>query len=113
MKKMLLFSTITCAFLLAHVANAETTSGKVLSVDGKTITVQTEDGQKMTMNLNDKTTYRKKKMVKTHKTKRGTKAIEWSYTPVAEEDDWIDITYNPATGTGTAYQVQDVVVYDD
>ena len=113
MKKTLLLNTLACSLLFAYQVNAATASGKVTAVDGNTITVQTEDGQKMTVNTNDKTTYRKKKMMKGRKTKRGKQAIEWSYTPIAEEDDWVDVVYDPATGKGTAYQVQDIVVYDD
>jgi len=113
MKKLLLVGTVASSLMLASTVMAATASGKVTAVDGNNITVQTEDGQHMTMQTTDKTTYRKKKMAKKHKTKRGKKNIEWTYTPIAEEDDWVDIVYDPTTGQGTAYQIQDVVVYDD
>lgn len=113
MKKTLLLSVFTMAFMLSYQAQAATASGKVTAVNGNNITVQTENGQQMTMATTDQTMYRKKKMHKKNKTKRGKRPAEWSYEPIAEEDDWVDVVYNPATGNGTVSEVQEVVVYDD
>ena len=103
MKKTLLLGALTSLLMLSYQAQAEIASGKVTSVDGNSIIVQTENGQQMTMNTTDQTTYRKKQMNKKNKTKRGKRNAEWTYTPIAEEDDWVDVVYDPSTGTGTAY----------
>ena len=102
------------AIVVAIPALAETISGEVLSVDGNTVVVKTNEGQKMTFQTTDKTTYRKKKLIKHTKKKRGMRGPnDWTFQPVAEEDDWVEITYNPKTGDGTAYEVDSVTVYDD
>ncbi|MBP5344054.1 MAG: hypothetical protein J6Y85_03170 [Alphaproteobacteria bacterium] len=113
MKKTLLLSAFAIAFMVSYQAHAATASGKVTSVNGNNITVQAENGQQMTMATTDQTTYRKKKMHKKNKMKRGKRPAEWTYAPIAEEDDWVEVVYNPATGNGTVSEVQEVVVYDD
>jgi hypothetical protein len=113
MKKTLLLGAFAIAFILSCQAQAETASGKVTAVNGNNITVQTQDGQQVTMATTDQTTYRQKKKHKKNKMKRGKRSMEWTFTPIAEEDDWVDVVYNPATGDGTLSEIQEVVVYND
>ena len=95
-------------------AYAETMMGEVIAVEGNLVSVQTPEGQKMTFQTNDNTTYRKKAMQKRHKKKRGTRSsAEWIYQPIAEEDDWVEVTYNPKSGNESIYEVDAITLYDD
>ena len=95
-------------------AKAETVMGEVISVTDNIVTVKTKDGQQMSFQTNDNTTYRKKALHKHHKKKRGMRGpSDWTYEPIAEEDDWIEVVYDPKTGNGVAYEVDTITVYDD
>ncbi|MBQ4472508.1 MAG: hypothetical protein II942_04640 [Alphaproteobacteria bacterium] len=100
--------------MIALPAFAETTMGEVVGVEGDLIMVQTTTGPKLTFKTNDNTTYRKKTLKRHGKRKRGMHSPnDWVYEPVAEEDDWVEITYNPETGNGSVYEVDTITVYDD
>ncbi len=93
---------------------AETLTGKVVAAKGNDITVQQADGTQKTLKVNDDTTYRKKKMMKKDKAKQHKKMKRGemaSYTPLVEEDDWVEVVYSPTTGDG--WIVEDVTVYDN
>ena len=113
MKKVIyLASTILALGILQ--AKAETVMGEVISVTDDIITVKNEDGQQMSFQTNDNTTYRKKALRKHHKKKRGMRGpSDWTYEPIAEEDDWVEVIYNPKTGNGEIYEVDTITVYDD
>ena len=106
---------MTTAMALAILpAKAETVVGEVISVSDDIITVQNKDGQQMSFKTNDNTTYRKKTLNRHHKKKRGMRGpSDWTYEPIAEEDDWVEVVYNPKTGNGTAYEVDTITVYDN
>ena len=114
MKKTLLCSLIVTAFLTTT-AHAETLVGQVEDIQGNTLILTTEDGQTKTFKTSDDTHYRKKKMKKEHKLKRGKmsppKAV--GYEPMVEEDDWIELIYTPSTQQLDAEEVQSITVYDD
>lgn len=114
MKKLCLTLAIAALFI-SFGANAETAKGKVIDQEGNMITVQTQNGDQMTMMLTDDTTYRKKKTMKHGKKKHGKMYPKGStyYKPLVEEDDWIELVYTPAKNTKEMATVEDVVVYDD
>lgn len=114
MKKLCL-TVATVALFVAFGANAETAKGRVVSQEGNMITVQTQNGEHVTMALTDHTTYRKKKMMKHAKKKYGKmyKKGDSYYEPIVEEDDWIELTYTPAKDSMSNAIVEDVIVYDD
>ncbi len=100
---------------ISPVIHAETVSGRVVHQDGNVLTVQTSDGTTAKMALTENTKYREKKMVK-HDTKKGDKTYPKGttyYKPLVEEDDWIELTYTPATTSNTMDTIEDVIVYDD
>lgn len=110
------FLYLSAAVLILSVlpAKAETVTGEVITISDDIITVQNKEGQQMSFKTNDNTTYRKKVLHKHHKKKRGMRGSnDWTYEPIAEEDDWVEIVYNPKTGDGTAYEVDTITVYDD
>ncbi len=113
MKKII--CTVCAAFsLMTLPAMAEVIVGEVVAVEGNLMTVQTKEGQQMSFQTSDGTTYRKKTLNKHHKKKRGMRGpSDWTYEPIAEEDDWVEIVYNPKTGNGDIYEVDTVTVYDD
>ena len=112
MKKLFLLSTL--CFLEAGIATAETISGEVVGIRKNNITVQTEDGEKMTLHTTDSTGYREKKMSRKGKKHKGKMyPAEGYYRPMVEEDDWVEITYTPATNEMQSAEVQEVIVYDD
>ncbi len=95
-------------------AKAEMVTGEVITITDGLMTIKTKDGQQMSFQTNDNTTYRKKEFHKHHKKKRGMRGqAEWSYEPIAEEEDWVEIIYNPKTGTENVYEVDSVTVFDD
>ena len=95
-------------------AKAEMVAGEVITITDDIMTVKTKDGQQMSFQTNDNTTYRKKGLHKHHKKKRGMRGpTDWTYEPIAEEDDWVEVVYNPKTGNGEIYEVETVTVYDD
>lgn len=95
-------------------AKAEMVTGEVITITDGLMTIKTKDGQQMSFQTNDNTTYRKKEFHKHHKKKRGMRGqAEWSYEPIAEEEDWVEIIYNPKTGTADVYEVDSVTVFDD
>ncbi len=114
MKKLCLTVAVAALFI-SFTANAETAKGKVVDVDGHTITVQTQNGDQVTMALTDNTTYRKKKTSKRDMKKHGKKHARNKayYEPFVEEDDWIELTYTPAKDSVSNAVVEDVIVYDD
>ena len=113
MKKILYLASVVLAVTALSV-RAETVMGEVISVTDDIVTVKTKDGQQMSFQTNDNTTYSKKGMKKHHKKKRGMRGpTDWTYEPIAEEDDWVEVVYNPQTGNGTAYEVDTITVYDD
>ena len=113
MKKTICLTAIALA-LTAIQARAETVVGEVVSVTDDIITVQNKEGKQMSFQTSDNTTYRKKTLRKHHKKKRGMRGpTGWSYEPIVEEDDWIEVVYDPKTGNGTAYEVDTITVYDD
>ena len=113
MKKTLYLATTILALNILP-ATAETIMGEVISVTDDIITVKNKDGQQMSFQTNDNTTYRKKTFKKHHKKKRGIRGpTDWSYEPIAEEDDWIEVVYDPKTGQGNIYEVDTITVYDD
>ena len=112
MKKLLLFSLL--CFSGVSLAQAETIAGKVTDVRKNTITVRTEEGEKMTLQTSDNTNYREKKVSRKGKVHKGKmNAAETYYRPMVEEDDWVEITYTPATNNMQSAEIQQVVVYDD
>ncbi|MGN0919580.1 MAG: hypothetical protein ACI4OR_02320 [Alphaproteobacteria bacterium] len=112
MKKLFLMGAL--CLLTAGVAQAETISGKVLDVRKNTITLRTEDGKKMTLHTTDDTGYREKKVTRKGKMHKGKmNPAETYYRPMVDEDDWVEITYTPATNELQSDEVQAVVVYDD
>ena len=113
MKKIFYLSTAAVA-LITLPSMAETVMGEVISVTDDIITVQNPEGKQMAFKTNDNTTYRKKVLHKHHKKKRGMRGPnDWTYEPVAEEDDWVEVVYDPKTGDGTVYEVDTITVYDD
>ena len=113
MKKITYLATTALALTILP-TQAETVMGEVISVSDDIITVQNKEGQQMSFKTNDNTTYRKKALRKHHKKKRGMRGPnDWTYEPIAEEDDWVEIVYNPQTGNGVAYEVDTITVYDD
>lgn len=114
MKKLCLTAAVAALFI-SFTANAETAKGKVIDVDTHTITVQTQNGEHVTMALTDHTTYRQKKTSKRDMKKHGKKHAKSKtyYEPLVEEDDWIEVTYTPAKDSTSNAVVEDVIVYDD
>ena len=110
MKKILLLGT--ACLLCACMSNAETISGNVVKSTKNMVTVQTESGEKVNLQTNDKTTYRKKKIYHKHKKGKMTSANN-SFEPMIEEDDWVEITYTPARNEMQTAEIQEVIVYDD
>ena len=112
MKKVLFLG---CACLLcACMSNAETISGNVIKAKKNMLTVQTDDGEKVNLQLTDGTTYRQKKIYKKGKKNRGKMMpADTYYQPMVEEDDWVEVTYTPATNSMQSAEVQEVVVYED
>ena len=95
-------------------AQAETVMGEIIAISGNDMAVQTSDGQKMSFKTTDNTSYRKKKIRRHHKFKRGSKEqATWTYEPIAEEDDWVEVTYDPKTGEEDIYEVLTITVLDD
>lgn len=112
MKKLLLLG-VAC-LLGASVAGAETLSGEVIDVRKNTITVQTDEGEKITLQTTDNTAYREKKVSrKGRKHKNKIQSAETYYRPMVEEDDWVEITYTPAGNEMQSAEIQEVIVYDD
>lgn len=114
MKKLCLMATAVALFVSVGV-NAETVTGKVVDTKGNMITVKTEDGQHATMKLTDNTTYRQKKVAKRDMKKHGKMYHKGKtyYTPLVEEDDWIELTYTPSKNALSEATVEDIIVYDD
>lgn len=112
MKKIFLLSTL--CLLSAGIAKAETVSGEVVNVRNNAITVRTEDGEKMTLHTTDSTGYREKKVTRRGKKHKGKMyPAETYYRPMVEEEDWVEITYTPATNEMQSAEVQEVIVLDD
>ena len=114
MKKLCLTVAVAALFI-SFTANAETAKGKVIDTNGHMITVQTQNGDQVTMALTDNTTYRKKKTSKRDMKKHSKKHAKSKtyYEPLVEEDDWIELTYTPAKDSTSNAVVEDVIVYDD
>ncbi len=110
---LILCSAVALAVATGTTVCAETLTGKVVAAKGNDITVRQDDGTQQTVRVNDETTYRKKKVVRKDKSKRHHKMNTAAsyYTPLAEEDDWVEIVYSPATGDG--WIAEDITVYDD
>lgn len=112
MKKLLLLGS--ACLLCACTSNAETISGNVVKTKNDLLTIQTEEGEKMILQTTDGTTYRKKKVYRKGSKRKGkvTPATN-SFQPMVEEDDWVEITYTPATNKMQSAEIQEVVVYDE
>ena len=111
--KKLLFLGSAC-LLCACMSNAETISGNVVKTKKDMLTIQTEDGEKMDLQTTDGTTYRKKKVYRKGKKNKGKMtSANTAFQPMVEEDDWVEITYTPATNEMQSAEVQEVIVYDD
>ena len=112
MKKVLLLGTL--CLLGTNLACAETISGEVVKAKKNAIVVNTENGEKMTFQTTDGTTYRQKKVTRKGKMRHGKRTSADSYyEPMVEEEDWVEITYTPATNDMQSAEVQEIVVYDD
>lgn len=114
-KTFLLSATALSIFAFVGMADAsETIKGKIVSQKGNIVTLEQADGKMVNVQTSDNTTYRKKKMMKKNKKKHGKMHHkgEAYYTPMMEEDDWIEVTYTTDPKTN-AYIVEDVIVYDD
>jgi len=113
MKKVLCLACATFSLMVVP-AMAEMIAGEIIAVEGNLVTVKTKEGEQMSFQTNDGTTYRKKALNRHHKKKRGMRGpTDWTYEPIAEEDDWVEIVYNPKTGNGDIYEVDTMTVYDD
>lgn len=114
MKKILLAATAV-AVLCSFAAQAETVQGKVKEVKGNTIVMQMQDGSLKTFKASDNTNYKTKKVMKKDKKKHGRqmKKGDTYFQPMVEEDDWIELTYTPATQNLNEAEIEQVVVYDD
>ena len=111
MKKFLMLGV---CLLASTFVQAETISGEVVGVGKNAIVVLTEMGEKMTLNTTDNTTYREKKVSRKGKMRRGKmQPADTYYRPMVEEDDWVEITYTPATNEMQGAEIQEVIVYDD
>ena len=105
---------LSICLLAAGFAEAATVSGEVVKAKRGSIVVQTEDGDKMTFHTTDGTTYRQKKVHRKGRMHKGKMMpADAYYEPMVEEDDWVEITYTPATNDMQTAEVQEVVVYDD
>lgn len=114
MKKILL-TAAAVAVLCSFTAQAETVQGKVKEVKGNTIVMETQDGSLKTFKASDNTSYKTKKIMKKDKQKHGRqmKKGDTYFQPMVEEDDWIELTYTPATQDLDESEIDQVVVYDD
>lgn len=117
MKKLLLAAVAVSAFMAATAVCAETVSGQVSKVDGNAVTIKTADGQKKTFTTNEKTSYRKKSTKKA-KTPMNRKMMKKnmataSYQPMVDEDEWVEVVYDPTTQQAEGYVVDYITVYDD
>ena len=93
---------------------AETISGEIVDVRRNTITVRTPEGEKMTLHTTDNTGYREKKVSRRGKMHKGKmQSSDTYYRPMVEEDDWVEVTYTPATNEMQSAEVQEVIVYDN
>lgn len=113
MKQLLIAGVAALAIAGSFSVNAETMTGKVLSRNGDQITLQQKDGTIKSLTVTDNTTYRKKKMMKKNKVKKGhtMKKGESYYQPMIEEDDWVEVVYTPTEDNDLV--MEDVTVYDD
>ncbi len=112
MKKMFYAATAALAFSVLPVM-AETATGEITDITDGLVTLSTKDGQEMMFQTTDNTTYRQKKMHRKNKHKKGMRDGEnWRYIPIAEEEDWVEIVYDPKTGNGTIYEVDTITVFD-
>lgn len=112
MKKLLLLGVAIAGCVCGTNVFAESVSGKVVSTDGNTVVVQQQNGQKSTMQVTPETTYRKKKAGKDKmKNSSADMKNQAYYTPILEEDDWVDIIYSPTADSMLI--IEDVVIYDD
>ena len=112
MKKLLVLA-IVC-FWGINLVQAETVSGKVTGVRKSTITVRTDDGEKITLQTTDNTSYREKKVSRKGKMHKGKMMpAETYYRPMVEEGDGVEITYTPPKNNIQSSEIQEVVVYDD
>ena len=108
--KKLLFLGI-CCLMGTSIACAETVYGKVIRANDDTLTVKTEDGQKMDMQMTDNTTYRQKRVrQRIKKSRHQMSKMDGYFEPMVEEDDWVEITYTP---NNNVQEIQEVIIYDD
>ena len=83
------------------------------AVSPSSVTVTLDNGEQVTMQLNDNTTYRSKKYHHKHKLKRGAgQDGNWHFQPMFEEDDYVEVIYSN-TGEPVAAAAESVIVYDD
>ena len=100
---------MVCTVLLTFAASAETISGRITKVRDNVAFLQTADGKKIPVILNDKTYYRKKKVLP--KGRRMIEAQEY-YQPLIERGDDVTLTYDADTVDETtgAVKASDVLV---
>ena len=100
--------------LVPILTNAETISGEVIKAQKNSITIRTEDGEKITIPTTDGTGYRQKKIYhKGRKNKGKVIPTDTYFEPMVDEDDWVEITYTPATNEMQSAEAQEVIIYDD
>lgn len=106
----LMIGTMVCTMDVC----AATIQGKVLDKTDNALIIQTQDGNKMKMHVSDQTTYRQKKEVHDNKQHQSSKHQSMMmYTPMVEEDDWIEVQYTPSNDELSNAVIENVVVYDD
>ena len=106
MKRLLMCGAL--CLLGACLTQAETLSGTVTTVQNNALSVRTNNGETMTLQITDNTRYREK----ARQRKKG-KSANASYRPMVEEDDWVEITYTPAKNEMQSAEIQEVIVYED
>ena len=97
---------LSIAILWTYSASAETVSGHVLQVKDNIAYVKTTNGKKIPVIMNDKTYYRKRKLIK-----NGKETYDF-YVPLISRGDKITLTYD-AEGADTktgAVTASDILV---
>ncbi len=106
------YSILILVLLYAFQASAEKLSGQILRVRDNIAYIQTTDGKKIPLILDDNTYYRKKKVLK--KSRRTVEAPEY-YLPLMSKGDRITLTYDPETEDKTtgAIKASDILIITD
>ena len=109
MKKLLIAGITALSLSIGLSACAETASGKVVKVQGDTVTIRGADGAEHTMKTNESTTYRKKMATPKAHSKHMNHPM--TQKPILVEDDYIEVIYYPATDT--EWVIEDAVIYTE